>query len=561
RELAGELIALEWVQTNTPALRDDPVARRELELRHSHARAALTAELSALINGRSPCTWYRRGEKQQTSSAKGLARLLSEVFDEAFASAPIIHNELLNRTQPSSAAAAARRTLMTAMLEHPHEERLGIEGFPPELSMYRSLLEVHGLHRSSKSGWGFAKPTSSSSLAGPWSQIQKILDESEDGRVRVSDVYARLALPPFGVKEGVLPVVVLAAILESRNEVAVYEDNAFVPGLTAPIIERLLRSPDRFELQRFRITGARRALFSRLADALLQDAAADDASVLDVVRNLVRFATKLPEFARYTKGVSPHATKVREALLRAREPAPLLFRDLPKACELPPLTASRKGERERVEAFVQALRTAMLELQDAYPNLLSEVQQLLVEAFGLAKDFSKMRRELVIRSTRLLDSAIDPKLKSFLVRVADDTLNQEAWLVSIATLLGGKPPAAWRDNDLEQARLTLALIRRRYHALEAVLIDDVGEPLPDGTAIVRISVAQLGAQEAERVVAIREEDGAELSRVKARLREAIQSVRADASPETVLAALGLMSRELMSETTPDNVTTSKRPNA
>ncbi len=33
------------------------------------------------------------------------------------------------------------------MLLHPDEERLGLQGFPPEVSMYECLLRAPGLHR------------------------------------------------------------------------------------------------------------------------------------------------------------------------------------------------------------------------------------------------------------------------------------------------------------------------------------------------------------------------------------------------------------------------------
>ena len=40
-------------------------------------------------------------------------------------------------------------------------------------------------------------------------------------------------------------------------EIALYEEESFVPSLSEPVIERILRSPDIFELQRFEVSGAR----------------------------------------------------------------------------------------------------------------------------------------------------------------------------------------------------------------------------------------------------------------------------------------------------------------
>ena len=36
--------------------------------------------------------------------------------------------------------------------------QLGFEGNPPEISMYRSLLEEHGFHRQRDGAWGIRRP-------------------------------------------------------------------------------------------------------------------------------------------------------------------------------------------------------------------------------------------------------------------------------------------------------------------------------------------------------------------------------------------------------------------
>ena len=72
---------------------------------------------------------------------------------------PPIRNELLNRRALStSAARAARRNLMEAMILRGDVAQLGFKGSPPEVSMYRSLLEQHGFHRRRGDTWRFGPP-------------------------------------------------------------------------------------------------------------------------------------------------------------------------------------------------------------------------------------------------------------------------------------------------------------------------------------------------------------------------------------------------------------------
>lgn len=124
-----ELACLEWVQQHTPALRDDPVARRELRERTDLVTAAIREQVQQALRS---CRWFYRGEEWTEKARRSLSSLLSEVCDSLYTHTPLLHNELINRWTLSSAAAAGRRNLIQAMLEHPGEERLGITGYPPE---------------------------------------------------------------------------------------------------------------------------------------------------------------------------------------------------------------------------------------------------------------------------------------------------------------------------------------------------------------------------------------------------------------------------------------------
>lgn len=547
RSLARELGAFERIQTNTPELRDDPIARRELEGRIADTTHLLREELQGLVAGRVACTWFDRGSCVPVRSARELASRLSSICDEVYRRAPYIHNELLNRRQLSSAGAAGRRALMTAMVEHGNEQRLGIEGFPAEYSMYRSALEHHGMHAIVGETWTLREPKrrKRGSLQPAWKLLQRRIAESEQTRLRLSDLYAELKAPPFGMKEGPLPVFVLVALLDGQREIALYEEGAFVPGITAPVLERMLRSPDRFELQRFRVVGAREEILKSLGASISKGSAPSD-SILPVIRYLVRFVSRLPAYSRNTKHVSKTAQSVRGVLLGAREPGPLLFRDLPKACGFEPFDADGdRGRKTRAAEFDQALRKAVRELAAAYPALLENIERQLAEAFQVPND-ADLRHELGTRARRLLGAAVEPRLKGFLIRAGDDKLAQEEWLVSIATLLGGKPPEAWYDQDLDQALLSLGAITRHFSGLEALLVHEDEDALED-RRLMRLSVAEAGATEVEGIATIRATDEAELRRFCDRLRATVQGSRAELPRDTLLAGLALVSRELIED--------------
>ena len=78
------------------------------------------------------------GEPIAVMNRLALQAILSQRMDARFAAAPRILNELINRDHPSSSAASGRNKLCAAMLAHPHEEDLGMTGFPAEKGIYRA---------------------------------------------------------------------------------------------------------------------------------------------------------------------------------------------------------------------------------------------------------------------------------------------------------------------------------------------------------------------------------------------------------------------------------------
>lgn len=146
REAAASVESLLRVQDETVELAQDAVAKREVDERLREASAVFQSEWEALL--RQPdggdTYWLWQGERQGNSA---LQPLLSRACDATYPYTPRLRNELINRRQLSSTAASARRELITAMLTRAPDARLGIEGWPPEASMYVSVLEETGLHR------------------------------------------------------------------------------------------------------------------------------------------------------------------------------------------------------------------------------------------------------------------------------------------------------------------------------------------------------------------------------------------------------------------------------
>src|SRR6185503_7506827 len=207
----------------------------------------------------------------------------------------------------SSAAAAARMRLIEKLFESSTKPFLGLDNAkaPPEMSMYLSVLKASGVHREDGDVFKIVVPTVKNDpckLRPTLDHMLKVLQERRDRKIRVSELLAALHAPPFGVRDGLglLLLAVFAQIYE--NELAFYDEGVFLRELGGPVMHRLVKKPESFEIQYCRVAGVRSALFEQLVRALLPDRVLKGPpDVLNIVRPLCVFAANLPLYTQKTQ--------------------------------------------------------------------------------------------------------------------------------------------------------------------------------------------------------------------------------------------------------------------
>ena len=546
-QLTRELAASQLVQTATPDLQSDPAARTELSSRIDELQRQVAAEVERAFDPRRS-GWFTSGERLIVASWRDASRALSSLCDAHYGEAPRIRNELLNRRSLSTSAAKARRNLIEAMILRRNVARLGFEGNPPEVSMYRSLLEVHGFHRRRARAWGFGAPKR---VLNPlWKAIDTFLRGTEPGRRPLGELYDRLRRPPFGIKDGPLPVIVVAALLARDDDVAVYERGSFMPAWTPSHAERLLHSPDGFEIRWCHIDGLRQSVFTRLAEMLPLSSGRKPA-LLDVVRGLVRFVVSLTPYARRTLRISERARTIREALVRAREPAQLVLDELPEACGCPPFDPNQAGTPQRVEEFVGFLEAGLREIRNAYPALIERACAVLGDHLSLPKTRADLAAELRSRARQIEDVAVEPLLKSFVLRASDEALTPEDLITSLLTQLASKPPHEWSDADEDHFHVRAAQVARAFRGAESLLI--AGDGSDGGQGLIRLAVARRGHPERDRVLPLRSVDEARVAAIRDRILHAVRGIVLKTTAcdrDQALAALALAAESLIGASEP-----------
>ena len=449
----------EWVRQNVVELNHDSYAQEEVSRQLTACRQALEKRVQNFVGlrqfGRTlGLNWFYEGNAIDLPTGRELLEQLSRICNVVYELAPRIHNELVNRRTISSAAAAARLRLMEHILRSPTEVFLGMDAAtkPPEMSMYLSVLRAAHLHHERDDGWALDIPdkkSDSCNIRPFFDYMQKTLEAANGARVPVPKLFAELRRPPYGLRDGMLPLLLAIFGVIHEQDVAFYENGGFIKQLTGQELHRLSKSREPFEIQYCRIAGVRTAVFQKLFKVLNPDAkASKKIDLLTVVRPLCQFAAQLVPDAQTTASLSAESRAVRDALLRAEEPATLVFCTLPEACGCERFGADESPSSTRVRKYVDRLHIALDDLRAAYPDLLMQMKTDLTAAFNLPGTFEDMRRQLAATGTQMLFVLTDPKLKAFTMRLVDNGLQEQEWVEALGSFVCAKPPSKWLDVDV-----------------------------------------------------------------------------------------------------------------
>lgn len=524
-----------WVQKNVPELNQDTFAAKEVSRLVDESHARLRETLNEYLGLRHDTqtmdmVWYWRGEPQTVGTGREFLRLLSDICDEVYSSGPCVHNELVNRGQLSSAAAAARMRLIERIFSQPHAEFLGLDPQrkPPEMSMYLSVLAASKVHRSqANKGWVFARPTPKSdpcNLRPSLDRITELLNNAKEKRVPVTQLMQVLQEPPYGVRDGLLLLLLAVVCAIDDHRIALYEEGSFVRSVTGEHFARMVKFPEYYDLQYFKITGVRSVLFQQLLIMLDASEHEHATNVLQVVRPLLRFAGQLPQYALKTKRLPEETKAVRDALLNAREPTALVFDSLPRACGYEPFTnethRTAKAKKE-VAAFLSQLRRALDALRSSYPELLTRLSTYVKTAFGSNESvsISTLRSELAQRATAALVTVREPQLKGLCLRFADEALTEQAWLEALGSYVCSKPPKIWFDSDESRFVDEFTLLVERFHRAESL---GFGKSTEANTRAVRVSLTRLDGSHVDQVVAASTADLERVAALEDRLAELLR---------------------------------------
>ncbi|MEU8342349.1 ATP-binding protein [Spirillospora sp. NPDC048832] len=469
----------------------DPVADREITERIAEISHSIGARLDEAFNPRSAASsWYLwpRGEDTQTEDgepleARSFAALASAACDRVFFHTPHIRNEMAGRHELTSNGARARRVLLSDLVTKTGLPMLGYDTarYTQERAMYHGVVEYLGLHRADNhtSGGLQADSITTHGVSRPDRQRHphtvpawEALDELLTGATQntpIVDIYSRLMAPPYGVKAGVMPILMATALIIRGADIALFEEGNYCPRLTPEIIERLIADsgPDRFAVKHVPVgTGQGRLVVEELAASLAVDVprsrTARNPKLLAVTRAVLEQIMVLTPYARKTKRLSPQAQQVRQVLLTDNDPGQLIFTSLPQALGLNPIPPAAPQDKATAQTYVAKLTSALNEISGATRALRADITATIGQAFGISGELPQLREGLSEVLRGFAHAPLEVELEGFVKRVLNTSLPDEDWLDPIIIRLTNKALGDWTDPDVDSFPRRVQEMARRF---------------------------------------------------------------------------------------------------
>ena len=455
--LARELLALELVSEEHPELAGDPVARREVTARLAALQSLLETELYKSFDN---AEWFGDGHSAKHLRQAELNNIASELADKRFNQSSRVHNELLNRQKPSGSAVAAQNILLRRMTSHEGEPRLGITKFPAEAGLFVSILEKSELYRQEQGRWHFASPDKNSDPCNLIPIWEAALNKVKETTIAVSDLYELWRQPPFGVKDGLLPVISVAFILTQRDKLAVYRDGLFKARFDDVDVDYLSKDASTIQLRWMDLSDIARNLLSEMATIVRDLDTANQLTHLepiDVARGLVAIYDQLPQWTKRTMRLSANAARIRDMFKRARDPNKFLFDDIPETLG---------GDLTQIDVdalnkVVGNVRDGLGELVAAYPSMLHRLRDIMLAELQVPNTSAQSMSELRERAQNIRQVVGDFKLEAFIGRLTQFD-EADSSIEDIASLAASKPPRQWIDPDLDQTAVELAELAQKF---------------------------------------------------------------------------------------------------
>ena len=430
---------------------NDKVALRELDDILVHQIKLLNHYvIGSLYNDDKKITWFFNGRANtQIMDRKNFNRCLSNICEEIYFETPVFKSELVNKTKISGAIAGARKNLLKALTANWEVADLGFpeKNFPPEKSIYLSLLKNTGIHSCQENKYLLSNPTDTS-FNNLWQVGINYIESTRVNERKLSELTEIFSTPPLKLKKGFIDFWLPIFLFIKRNEFALFGPTGFISEINSDVLDLIIKEPVKYTVKAFDVEGVRLSFFNQYRE-FIQKSSVDEPTIktfIETIKPFLTFFKGLPEYSKKTSKLSIESIRLREVISKAKDPEATFFETMPQALGFS--LASMQQNPDLQEEYITTLQSSITELRTAYDKLIERIENFISkEIVGTEPNFVLYKEALQSRYKALNPYQLTIKQKTFVQRVMSALDDRNAWLTSLATALVQKQLTVFDDMD------------------------------------------------------------------------------------------------------------------
>ena len=329
-----------------------------------------------------------------------------------------------------------------------------MEGHPPEFGIYLSIIKSNNLHIKKGDEYEFSmEKTKNKNLKQMYQDFLKIIKSSKEA-VNVSDIYAHFVQQPYGMKAGMLPILLAVFFKSSEASCAFYNKDevgreSLITDFDQRIAERLYHLPETLKIMFVKIEGEKQVILNEFKSYVeknfLDNKQIENPTPLYVLKPIVVKAYKLPNYARKTRNFKDKRVLVlRDELLSTQNPYELLYKKIPEICGT-----------EDPKKLIKEFDKIYSQLNKVYAQLIEDFKSKIIKVFQSDPNISDIDFETIKSWARKININ-DP----FSAKIND--LDDEKWLEQVISYAASKPANEWNDTDYNDAGLAIEEMVRHF---------------------------------------------------------------------------------------------------
>jgi len=539
KRLIREIDKIKKVKEENP---NDKVALRELQGIQDHQVALLNHYvLDSLYEADGNITWFFNGRASTGfNNRRSFNRTLSAIAREVYSATPTYRSELINRTKLSTPIVTARKNFIRALFDSWQYQDLEFpaQNFPPEKTIYLSLLQDTGMHGRFNDEYALMPPKAASFYA-LWDACDAFLQRSQEEPLKIAELVQVLLQKPFKLKQGLIDFWVPIFLFIRRHEFALYgEQGKYIPDLNAEVVDLFSKSPGLYTIKAFELLPEKLALFNEYR-AMLQLNSAEQLSnktFIESIKPFITFHRRLTPYAQHTTNLPGPARRLRESIAKSKDPQAAFFEKFPSALGFS-LTELQDDAATR-ERYVQELQHNISLIQQAYPALLLRLEKSISShVLNKVAEFEQYKQALQERFRGLAPHRVPAELRVFQERIMSELDDREAWLDSMANTLLRK---SLKDFDDTDEKILQDRFQQRVHELDNLC--ELANTVIDSEAedIMRVGISTIGSLERSRVIRRPKKTNAD----ETRLENEIRALLGDDKPRALAILARLLQEQL-----------------